>query len=361
MFKLHAVQAAFGDCLLLEYGDAAQPRFVLIDGGPARTYQTHLKPAVQRLVTNRGQIELAVLSHVDNDHVIGLLDMFGELRARADDGRSRLRINALWHNAFSQTVGRELDEQTLREVPDLSAWASDLADPIDVIERGIAEGDQLQRGASALGIPINPNFDGGLVLTEAGARHSLQDLDIRVLGPSQKALEKLRKQWLAWLARQAHRDVRLGKDQSVPNLSSIMLLVESSGARALLPGDGRGEEIVNGLKASGAWPIGDAVHVDLLKLPHHGSARNATPEFLRKVKADRYLICADGTHGNPDPPTLDWMLAAARDDRREFEIIATSQTQSLIDFVARFPPKDNHFRVRLLPARSHALAIDLAR
>lgn len=360
MFKLHAVQAAFGDCLLLEYGDAAQPRFVLIDGGPARTYQTHLKPAVQRLVTNRGQIELAVLSHVDNDHVIGLLDLFGELQARAEAGLKHLGVKALWHNAFSQTIGRALDEATLREVPDLSAWAQDLADPLDVVARGIAEGDQLQRGAATLGIPINPNFDGGLVLSEAGARHSLEDLDIRVLGPSPKALEKLRKQWLAWLERQKDRDIAPGRDQSVPNLSSIMLLAETGGARALLPGDGRGDEIIDGLKTSAAWPAGDTFQVDLLKLPHHGSARNVTPEFFRTIKADRYLICADGTNGNPDPPTLDWLVAAARDERREFEMIATSQTQSLTDFLARFPPRDNHYRLRLLPARSHALAIDLA-
>ena len=360
MFKLHAVQAAFGDSLLLEYGDARQPRFVLIDGGPARTYQTHLKPVVQRLVTNRGQIELAVLSHVDNDHVVGLLDLFGDLQVLSASGKPRPAIQSLWHNAFSQTIGRELDEETLREIPDLSAWAPDLADPLDIVARGIAEGDQLQRGASALGIPINPDFAGGLVLTEAGNRHSLQDLDMRVIGPSLKALEKLRKQWLAWLERQHDRDLGPGKDQSVPNLSSIMLLVETAGARALLPGDGRGDEILEGLKASSAWQTGDTFHVDLLKLPHHGSARNATLEFFRTVKADRYLICADGTNGNPDPPTLDWLVAAARDDRREFEIIATSQTQSLVDFVARFPPRNNHYRLRLMPARSHALAIALA-
>jgi hypothetical protein len=360
MFTLHAVQAAFGDCLLLEYGDAGQPRFVLIDGGPARTYQAHLKPVVQRLVTNRGQIELAVLSHVDNDHVVGLLDLFSDLQGRSAFGKPRPVIQSLWHNAFSQTIGRELDEETLREISDLSAWAPDLADPLDVVARGIAEGDQLQRGASTLGIPINPGFSGGVVVTEPGAAHSLQDLGIRVLGPSQKALEKLRKQWQAWLERQHDRDLGPGKDQSVPNLSSIMLLAETGGARALLPGDGRGDEIIDGLRASGAWDTGDNFHVDLLKLPHHGSARNATPEFFRMVKADRYLICADGTNGNPDPPALEWLLAAARDDRRAFEIIATTQTQSLRDFVARNPPRANGYRLRVMPARSHALAIDLA-
>jgi len=34
MFKVHALQAAFGDSLILEFGTSAQKRFVLIDGGP---------------------------------------------------------------------------------------------------------------------------------------------------------------------------------------------------------------------------------------------------------------------------------------------------------------------------------------
>ena len=34
MFKVHAIQASFGDCLILEYGTAAAPKYVLIDGGP---------------------------------------------------------------------------------------------------------------------------------------------------------------------------------------------------------------------------------------------------------------------------------------------------------------------------------------
>lgn len=360
MFKLHAVQAAFGDCLLLEYGDAAQPRFVLIDGGPIRTYQTHLKPAVQRLITQRGQLELAVLSHVDNDHVVGLLDLFSDLQMRAQAGQRHLAVKALWHNAFSQTIGRELDESILRDVPDLSAWAPDLADPLDVVARGIAEGDHLQRGATALGVPINPGFANGVVVTGAGPAQSLDGLDIKIVGPSTKALEKLRKQWQAWLERQRDRDLAPGRDQSVPNLSSIMLLAESAGARALLAGDGRGDEIVDGLRASGSWQTGDTFQVDLLKLPHHGSARNATPEFFRTIRADRYLICADGTNGNPDPPTLEWLLAAARDQHRPFEIIATNQTPSMTDFVTRHPPKDNHYRLRVLPARSHALAINLS-
>jgi len=32
MFKMHAVNAFFGDALLLEYGTAADPHFLLVDG-----------------------------------------------------------------------------------------------------------------------------------------------------------------------------------------------------------------------------------------------------------------------------------------------------------------------------------------
>ncbi len=53
------------------------------------------------------------------------------------------------------------------------------------------------------------------------------------------------------------------------------------------------------------------MHVDLLKLPHHGSCRNNTAELLTRVTADTYVISADGKHGNPDLETLE-RLAEAR-------------------------------------------------
>ncbi len=45
MIRLHAIQARFGDCFLLEYGETS-PAYILIDGGPTRNYDEHLKPAL---------------------------------------------------------------------------------------------------------------------------------------------------------------------------------------------------------------------------------------------------------------------------------------------------------------------------
>src|SRR5690606_14679053 len=81
MIALHVLQADHGDCLLLEYGCERQPRYVLIDGGPsARIYDAYMKPALLKIREQGGKLDLVVLSHVDNDHVIGLLNYFTELR-----------------------------------------------------------------------------------------------------------------------------------------------------------------------------------------------------------------------------------------------------------------------------------------
>ncbi|TLN04868.1 hypothetical protein FDZ74_14000, partial [bacterium] len=49
VLRLHVVQADYGDSLVLEYGQAGAPRFMLIDGGPPGVYNAHLKPALQTL------------------------------------------------------------------------------------------------------------------------------------------------------------------------------------------------------------------------------------------------------------------------------------------------------------------------
>jgi hypothetical protein len=49
MFCLHVIQAEFGDCLLLEYGTAANPHFILIDGGPPTIFADHLRKILETL------------------------------------------------------------------------------------------------------------------------------------------------------------------------------------------------------------------------------------------------------------------------------------------------------------------------
>ena len=96
----------------------------------------------------------------------------------------------------------------------------------------------------------------------------------------------------------------------------------------LLTGDARGDKILEWLKADG-FPEGKA-HFDVIKLPHHGSDRNVSPEFFEKITTDNYVFCGDGKHGNPEPKTFQ-MLFDARGDAADFKIYMTFSPDELAE------------------------------
>jgi beta-lactamase superfamily II metal-dependent hydrolase len=96
----------------------------------------------------------------------------------------------------------------------------------------------------------------------------------------------------------------------VLNLASIVLVVTRGRRRMLLTGDARGDHILRGLQDAGVL-TGATAHFDVLKIPHHGSDRNVTVDFFRRLPADHYIVSGNGKHGNPESETLR-MLAEAR-------------------------------------------------
>ncbi len=146
MFKLHAIQAEFGDSLLVEYGTASAPRFILVDGGPPGTFQNHLRSVLQqKVVPSGGELDRVILSHVDNDHVVGLLDLFAELRAQREAGDAELvTVGGLWHNSFRRTV--DVDGQLQPRLQSLLALSGVQAtmDHTAIWIKGIPEGNKLR-------------------------------------------------------------------------------------------------------------------------------------------------------------------------------------------------------------------------
>jgi beta-lactamase superfamily II metal-dependent hydrolase len=136
---------------------------------------------------------------------------------------------------------------------------------------------------------------------------------VTLIGPLESRVEALRKAWAKALkkptkkARQAAlQELFLPKkelDKSVPNLSSIVVLVEVGGRKLLLTGDAHGDDVVEAWKnlELGVGPVS----IDLLKMPHHGSIRNTTKAFLEFFIADHYVFSANGKYNNPDAPTLE--------------------------------------------------------
>jgi hypothetical protein len=104
----------------------------------------------------------------------------------------------------------------------------------------------------------------------------------------------------------------------VPNLSSIVVLARSRKKSMLLTGDARGDRIIAGLEKTGLLRPGKRIHVNVLKVPHHGSAHNVAPDFFERITADHYVLSGDGEHGNPERETVEMLFAARAND--PFEI-----------------------------------------
>ena len=90
-----------------------------------------------------------------------------------------------------------------------------------------------------------------------------------------------------------------------------------------LTGDARGDFILEGLQAAGLLQQDGKFKVDLLKVQHHGSARDDTQNFFETVVADHYVISANGKYDNPDMETLQ-MLSDTRGNE-EFTLYLTNR------------------------------------
>ena len=149
----------------------------------------------------------------------------------------------------------------------------------------------------------------------------------------------------------ASGDLRLmaNADQSIPNLSSIMFLAEAEGKTVLFTGDGRSDHLLGGLGDAGLLDGEGKFHVDVFKVSHHGSDRNATKTFFRKVTADTYVISANGHPDNPDLSTLIWIVEAAKLQGRQIHIIATNETPSLEKLLEEYPKNEFNYDLEIMP------------
>lgn len=367
MLRLHIIQAAHGDCLLLEYGAADAPRYALIDGGPPPVYREHLRAHLTEIGAMGGQIDLVVLSHIDDDHVGGLLSLFGELEDQHARGEPALvAIKELWHNSFDRSFGPHLGARIQAVLEQLAALDSDVL-PFDFSSRSFSQGDALTELAETLDIALNAHFDPDrLILAEEAPSHlAFENLALHILGPTRRNLLRLRRKWMEWLEQQhallaSGNFAALAADQSIPNLSSIMFLAEAEGKTILFTGDGRGDHILRGLQHTGLLADDGTLHVDVLKVPHHGSSRNASRTFYRQVTADVYVICADGKNDNPDFTTLRWIVGAAHAQGRTIDLLITSLTPSVQRLLRRYDPAVYGYRVITLAPDLHALTLELA-
>ena len=320
MLRLTMLPAQQGDALWIEYGPEESPFRILIDAGTPPTAEV-VRRRILDLPEDRRRLELMIVTHIDTDHIGGVLKLL-------TNPPTRLEVGDVWFN-----------ERRQLERPSES-------------HLGAIDGEILGVQLDSLGWSWNEMFGTGLVVVEDGddAPPSVElagDIRLTLLSPGRDQTDTLHAAWLKELdekdldpasadyAEQLSEKMHakgvapstLGdedtetvedlaahlfeEDASPANGSSIALLAEHDERSCLLTGDAVPSAMIPSIRRLLASRHETSLHVDAVKLPHHGSKNNLSKEFLELVTSPTWLFSTNGTqHHHPDAPAVARLLLA---------------------------------------------------
>ena len=357
--------AEWGDCLWIEYGtDVRRPSRVLIDCGPRGTAARLLKQ-IATLPTPEREVELFILSHIDDDHIGGAIPFM-----EAD--RGGLRMHDVWFNGYGH-LAKMLG-------PDKGML-------------GAEQGERFSALILKSKLPWNRWQNGNtIVLPDQGPlpEQTLPGgLKITLLSPTRAGLSTLATSWAKELKakgiapgagldpetflggggakptdEETSKSVDVDQlaeepftsDDAPNNGSSIAVLVEFEGKSLLLAADAHPPVVEASIQRLLAARGGKRLAVDALKVAHHGSHGNTSPALLGLLDCPRYLISTNGKKfSHPHRVTIGRIIKhAGRGCELLFnyrvavnEIWAREDLQTRYGYRATYPTSGEGLEIRL--------------
>lgn len=350
--EVEVFPAGIGDSILARCISDSGTVNILVDGGVKRTYEDHLATRLKELANAGERLDLLIVTHIDTDHIGGALEL---LKANGDAAAPQLiPIDDIWHNGYRH-LGLKGREPTDKEKQSVLSQVSGVMDE-DSEEHDISfrEADSLAELIVNGGYKWNHAFGGGAVL--AGAAYSKgSDLNLKVLSPTLSQLDRLAYAWkrellkmgVAFeavnapefakafeLAMQAEDDLSaveenissslpevppdpstFVEDQSDTNASSIAFLLTFRGLRILMLADAWPSVVCQ--EAQRLFGPSFKEHVNLLKVSHHSSKNNSSPELLSLFSSDLYVVSTNGAkHRHPHSEAILWAITSGQHQKK---------------------------------------------
>jgi|TARA_R110002074_G_scaffold106578_1_gene230155 beta-lactamase superfamily II metal-dependent hydrolase len=306
------LQAYNGDSILISFNDIdGIMRNVLIDGGMSSTYfdttlnkYGALKEEIEVIRGKNQQIDLLILSHIDNDHIEGLLKWF------SIDEKAHELIDKVWFNS-GKIISKLFNE---KENKDLNV---SLVDKKNILT-GVIEGLEFEKY-----LLKNKIWDKEII--QKGNKIEFFNVTINVLTPTELQLKKLVKEYKRktgdtmftggkktdWdqnikeiIEEENKNDFSFDQDTSVKNGSSISILLTYNENNFLFLADSHPTQVSQALEELG-FSKDNPVKVELMQIAHHGSKKNMNKKLLEMVETDNYVISTNSTsHHHPHKATL---------------------------------------------------------
>lgn len=305
------LKANNGDSILIKFkGEDNKNINILIDGGMPQTYYNSdyndygdLFDVIEDIKENKEKINLLILTHIDNDHIGGILKWI-EL-----DNNAHQLIDKVWFNS-GKTIAEYFSE---KENEDLNVFLN----IFNTTETSIKQGKKFENY-----IENNNIWDKEII--KSGKIADNNRFEIKVLSPDNLSLEKLLKEhkkpkhnyytgsnkndWskniIDFIDEEENNKFKFEKDNSVSNGSSISFLLTLDDYNFLFLADSHPEVILTSLVKLG-YDKKNPIKVDFLKVSHHGSHKNTNKELLEVIDTNNYIISTSSEfHNHPDKRTL---------------------------------------------------------
>ncbi|WP_299252574.1 hypothetical protein [uncultured Aquimarina sp.] len=297
MFNIKFLPARFGDCIWITYGPENNPSRILIDGGTGGTRHS-IKKLVEELPENERKLELLVVTHIDRDHIEGILKLL-------EEEELPFSIRDLWFNGWGH----------------LSAPVNG---EIEVF--GAVQGERLSTAILKHNLSWNGDFDKKTIVVDNEELPKVTlpgGMQLTLLSPAPKHLSELKDKWECevrkanlypgvGLAVNDEEETDDGIDsfggEEIPNIdilsqenfeedtsagngSSIAFLAEYEGKKVLFCGDAFPSQLLDTLNIIAP---DEKIDLDLFKVSHHASSHNTSPELLDKVNCKNFVISTNG-------------------------------------------------------------------
>ena len=289
---IHIMQAAHGEAMILQCSKGDKRGVIVIDGGPC--VNPILNPFLAE-VEKHLPIELMVMTHFDDDHLVGI-NKFVENHIEDNP----FPVKRLWTNC-AKHIPFDVSENLS------SAKASSMADVLMSISK-----DK----------PLKWDF----YVSNRYKDETIDFDDIDVINPREDLVEKFIKEYKAEYAIERGEDNLSEKGNSVKdidipmqelakrpktpgnpekyselaNMVSISMIIRCDSFSMLALGDSFPQEIYQSLIERG-YSKENKLTVDYVKMPHHGSAENISNDLLDIIDCDNYIISTNGGKGYRHP------------------------------------------------------------
>lgn len=317
MLKIFMLPADDGDCFVLEFDN----EIIIIDCGTRNTYHSQLKPLLISFSKIEKHIRLLIITHIDRDHIEGAIEFLKDIKQDR-----YINIDEIWFNGYLHILPNDIVNSNITEserrilerylygyqynfTRDNEAISAKQGMTFTklIIETGIKWNSSFERNPIVKGLKIN----------------ILSDVCIEIISPCTTALTNMFTQWVKELNTQKYNFRAFNSeivsdafelymangycldtvvnlpvsnksfvfenlvkseyfpDTSLTNKSSIAFELTYKEKRFLFLGDIEGQAICDYYSAH--------QHFEIIKVAHHGSARNNPLGLYKLIHSPVYL------------------------------------------------------------------------